>query len=197
MSIHDFDWGSVMSQNIELSWKIWHKQFMLIMAESIPNKVIPMRKNLPWLNKSINSMKKRNLLFKQVKKTGDYRRYKTARNRTLAQFRLARRNYFQTINPKDPRKFWKAIKYLNKSRPAIPTLSQGDHVAYTNSDKANLLNSFFGSYFNTSHTPIDLRSPPQSTILKNCFVLNQKCTTYWHLWMRLKQVARMAFQPEC
>ena len=48
---------------------------MLIVAELIPNKVIPTRRNLSWLNKSIVcSVKKRNLLFKQAKKTGDYRR---------------------------------------------------------------------------------------------------------------------------
>ena len=33
-------------------------------------------------------------------------------------------------------------------------------MAYTDSDKANLLNSFFGSCFNTSHPPIELGSPP-------------------------------------
>ena len=159
--IDDFDWDSVMSQSIDQSWKLWREQFMLIMAESIPNKVIPTRRNLPWLNKSIiRSMKKRNLLFKHAKRSGDYRHYNTARNRTLAQFRLAKRNYFRSLNPKDPKKFWKAIKYLNKSRPAIPTLTQGDNVAYTDSDKANLLNSFFGSCFNTSHPSIDLESPP-------------------------------------
>ena len=96
----------------------------------------------------------------------------------LAQFRLARKNYFQTLNPKDPRKFWKTVKYLNKNRPAIPTLSQGDRVAYTDSDKANLLNSFFGSCFNISHPPIELESPPHSIILRNCSALNQKCMTY-------------------
>ena len=33
-------------------------------------------------------------------------------------------------------------------------------MAYTDSDKANLLNSFFGSCFNISHPPIELGSPP-------------------------------------
>ena len=124
------------TQSIDQSWKLWREQFI------------------------IRSMKKRNLLFKHAKRSGDYRHYNTARKRTLAQFRLAKRNYFRSLNPKDPKKFWKAIKYLNKSRPAIPTLTQGDNVAYTDSDKANLLNSFFGSCFNTSHPSIDLESPP-------------------------------------
>ena len=105
-------------------------------------------------------MKKRNLLFKRAKRTGDYRHYKIARNGTLAQLRLARRNYFRKLNPKDPKNFWKAIKCLNKNKQTIPTLSQGNLVAYTDSEKANLLNSFFGSCFNTSHLPIEPESPP-------------------------------------
>lgn len=42
-----------LSENVELSWKLWNKQFMSIVAQSIPNSVIPMRRNLPWLNKFI------------------------------------------------------------------------------------------------------------------------------------------------
>ena len=105
-------------------------------------------------------MKKRKLLFKLAKQTGNYTRYEIASNRILAQLRLVRGKYFRTLNSKDPKKFWKAIKYLNRIKPSIPTLSQGYQVAYTDSDKANLLNSFFGSCFNTSHPPIELGSPP-------------------------------------
>ena len=74
-------------------------------------------------------MKKRNQLFKRAKKTGDFHQYRLARNRTLAQLRLAKKKYFRMLNPKDPKKFWKAIKFLNKSKTTIPTLSLGDKVA--------------------------------------------------------------------
>ena len=84
--INQFNWDSVLSDNIELSWKLWSKHFLSIMAQLIPNRVIPTRHNLPWLNKSIiQSMKKRNQLFKKGKRTGDFRQFKLARNRTLAQ----------------------------------------------------------------------------------------------------------------
>jgi hypothetical protein len=87
------------------------------MAQSIPNRVIPARRNLPWLNKSIiQSMKKRNQLFKKAKRTGDFRQFKLARNRTLARLRQAKRRYFNTLNPREPKKFWKAIKFANKNK---------------------------------------------------------------------------------
>ena len=131
------------------------------MAKSIPNKVIPARRNLPWLNKSIiKSMKKRNQLFKKAKKTGNFRQYKLARNRTLAQLRLAKRNYFRALNPKNPKMFWKAIKFLNKNKQSIPTLSHAGEVATTDVEKANLLNSFFCSCFNRSHSPIQHLNAP-------------------------------------
>ena len=38
--------------------------------------------------------------------------------------------------------------------------AQGNIVAYTDSEKANHLNSCFGSCFNTSHPPFELKSPP-------------------------------------
>ncbi len=61
--IDTFNWDSIMSDDIELSWKQWHQQFMSIMSQTIPNSLLPSRRNLPWLNKSIvRSMKKRNLL---------------------------------------------------------------------------------------------------------------------------------------
>ena len=122
--IDEFNWDSISTDDIELSWKLWHQQFMSIMNQTIPNRIIPTRRNLPWLNKSIvKLMRKRNQLFKKAKKTGDFSHYRLARNRTLAQLRLAKKKYFHSLNPKDPKKFWKAIKYLNKSKKSIPSLT--------------------------------------------------------------------------
>ena len=134
---------------------------MSVMAQSIPNRVIPTRRNLPWLNKSIvKLMRKRNQLFKKAKRTGNFHQFKLARNRTLAQLRLAKQRYFHKLNPKDPKKFWKAIKFLNKSKQSIPTLSLDGTVANSDVDKANLLNSFFCSCFNRSHPPIQHQPTP-------------------------------------
>ena len=65
--IDNYSWDSILSEDIETSWKLWHHQFMKIMSESIPNRIIRTRKNLPWLDKSIvNLMKRRNLLFECI-----------------------------------------------------------------------------------------------------------------------------------
>ena len=104
-------------------------------------------------------MKKRNQLFKKAKRTGNFRQYKLA----LAQLQLAKRRYFQTLNPKNPKKFWKAIKFLNKNKQSIPTLSLDGTVANSDVDIANILNLFFCSCFNRSHSPIQHQDTPASS----------------------------------
>ncbi len=67
--IDTYNWDSIMSDDIELSWKQWHQQFMSIMSQTIPNRLLPSRRNLPCIVKQIyivRSMKKRNLLFKRA-----------------------------------------------------------------------------------------------------------------------------------
>ena len=129
------------------------------MNETIPSSVLHTRRNLPWLIKdTVQSMRKRNMLFKRAKRIGDYSHYKIARNKTLAQLRRAKKVYFGSLNPRDPKKFWKAVKVLNRNKQAIPTLMKDGVMAYSDSDKANMLNSFYCSCFNMSHPPLDVHS---------------------------------------
>jgi len=44
------------------------------------------------------------------------------------------------------------VKYLNKNQCSIPTLSHNDTTVQTDIGKANLLNSFFSSCYNLSHS---------------------------------------------
>jgi hypothetical protein len=109
----------------------------------------------------MRSIRKKNLLFKKAKSTGNFRRYKIHRNRTLAELRAAKKAYFRKLNPRDPKSFWKAVKFLSKKAQSIPTLVQDETTASTDHEKANLLNTFFHSCFNTSHPPIASRCDSQ------------------------------------
>jgi len=110
---------------------------MSIIEECIPKGVLPPRKNLPWLNKNlICAMKKRNQLYKKAKQTGDFSRYKLARNRAVSNLRREKKAYFGNLNPKNPKKFWKAVKYLNKM--AIEQWVLDNHLTF-NTSKCNYL----------------------------------------------------------
>ena len=151
--IEEFDWNGIMTDDINDSWARWHSSFMGIMLECVPRKVLPSRRNLPWLNKNIRSaMGKRNTLFK---KTGYSAKFRSARNRVISLIRRAKTSYFKNLNPRDSKKFWKAVKFLNKQQSTIPTLLQGDQTATSDVEKAELLNAFFSTCFNRSHPPLN------------------------------------------
>ena len=55
---------------------------------------------------------------------------------------VARKNLFQKLNPRRPKEFWRAMKYLNKCQSNIPTLIDEDGIqANSGSQKVDLLNS--------------------------------------------------------
>ena len=89
---------------------------MEIMKECIPQKVLPPRRNLPWLNKNlVQLMRKRNMLFSRAKRTiqkSDFEKYKQIQNRVVSQLCEAKSRFFKTINPCNAKQFWKAVKYL-------------------------------------------------------------------------------------
>ena len=150
--------------------KLGMNGYMSIMNQFIPNCSLQCRRNLPWLTKSlIKSIKRRNLLYKRAKRTGNFRKYRLARNKMLADIRSAKLSYFRRLNPRDPKRFWKAVKFLNKKSNSVPTLTLGDTTVTTESEKAGLLKSFFHSCFNKSHTPltpsVGLRFAPPADFL--------------------------------
>ena len=157
MLIDSTDWDALMSEDVSKSWSNWCQQFLSIMEDCIPKRTLPKRKNLPWLTKRlVRSIRKRNLLYKQGKLTGDLSKYKLLRNKVTSELRQAKRNFFKNLNPKKPKDFWKAVKYLNKQHSSIPMLiDEGGREAHTGPEKANMLNSFFSKCFNSMSAPLD------------------------------------------
>ena len=114
--IEETDWSSLITDDINISWENWKQHFMEIMKECIPQKVLPPRRNLPWLSKNlVQLMRKRNMLFSRAKRTiqkSDFEKYKQIQNRVVSQLCEAKSRFFKTINPCNAKQFWKAVKYL-------------------------------------------------------------------------------------
>ena len=83
-----------------------------------------------------------------------FERYKKLCNRVTTQSRSAKTSFFRQINPCDTKKFWKSVKYLNKNQSCIPVLSQGNTLACTDSEKADMLGNYFSSCFNQAVPPL-------------------------------------------
>ena len=76
----------------------------------------------------------------------------SASRSTVVVIRKAESEYFLQLllNPRDPGKLWKAVKYLNKQQSVIPALVQDEITASTDHQKAEVLNTFFVSCFSRS-----------------------------------------------
>jgi len=131
------NWNALYSDNINIFWVRWRKVFLGIMEQCIPKLRIHKQRNLPWLSASIKkAMHKRDRLFK---KYGYHAKYKVARNHVTNLCRRAKKQYFQQLNPNDPKSFWKYVKFANNNKPSIPVL-QSDGVEYvTDLEKAQSL----------------------------------------------------------
>jgi len=97
------------------------------------------------------AIRARNRIFKKESYSA---RYRKARNRVVSLLRKAKSDYFQQLNPRDSKSFWKAVKYLNKTPSGIPALVYENVEANTDKEKADLLNNFFSSCFNTYASPV-------------------------------------------
>ena len=73
------------------------------------------------------------------------------RNKVTSALLSAKQSYFQRLNPKKSKEFWRAMKYLNKQQSTIPTFVDEYNVEATdNFEKADMLNSFLSKCFNPS-----------------------------------------------
>ena len=172
--IEGTNWDSLLVDDVNISWENWMKHFLEIMAECIPQRLLPNRRNLPWLSKSlVQLMRRRNMLFSQAKRSGkrlDVEKYKHIRNRVVTQLRRAKSSFLKNLNPRgNSKRFCSAVKHLNKKYDSIPVLKHGSVTANTNKEKAEMLNSFFSTCFNSAFPPL---SPSNVHTATTCEVSN-------------------------
>ena len=134
----------------------------------IPKKVLPSKhRKLPWLTKRIvQAMRQRNALFKRAMRSradSDYAKYREARNNVVSNLRSAKSAYFH--KPSNSKKFWQAVKCLNKNCSSIPTLTHNNVSYESDEDKAAVLNSHLISCFNNTVEPLQV--PDEETYISH------------------------------
>jgi hypothetical protein len=131
-----------------------------------------------------------------------YMQVRRMRNKVTSELRAAKRSYFQKLNPKNPKEFWKSIKFLNKKQSSIPTLTDEDgNEALTGSHKAEILNSSL----NASIVQVLLLKTGQKVIstlilgscLMNLHVMKTRSVSYLQAWTHPNQVDQMASPQKC
>ena len=122
--IDSFDWSTLFSNDINETRNKWCAKFLSIMQECIPRKTLPKRKNLPWLSKGLgNSIKRRNILYKRGKQSGNLLKYKKMRNKVTSELRKAKK----IVLPESESQRYQRILEINH-------ISQQKAILYPHSD---------------------------------------------------------------
>ena len=143
--------------NVNLSWNTFKSIFLTTMSTYIPNKVVAVRRSLPWLNWDLKALfHKWDSALRRAKKScksTHWETYKRLRNKAVAALRFAKRTYFMELSNclSSPKRFWNAYHALSSNRQRVPhLLTHRSVTAESTPAKANLFNSFFASCFPTS-----------------------------------------------
>lgn len=138
-------------------WSCWFKHFLSAMRECIPSKTVPIQSFTCWIDCDISrDIRRRERWYHKFKvsKSAEWlTKYKTLRNAIVCKIKKC-----QTIMLQQScqlcKKSWSSIRLLRpRSIPSSSSLSHGSTVAHTDQDKAELLNTYFASCFNTVSVP--------------------------------------------
>ena len=86
----------------------------------------------------------------------DAKRFKNQRNLVVSMIRKSKKNFFDRLNTKDDKLFWKTIKTLNGNTCSIPTLKENGRTFDKPIEKATALNIFFHYCFNLKCPPLEI-----------------------------------------
>ncbi len=117
------------------------------------------------------------MLFSRAKrssKKSDFEKYKQMRNRVVSQIHEAKSRFFKSINPRDAKKFWKAVKYLNKNCSQIPVLASANVSARSAGEKAEMLNGFFSTWAVPPLSPSTYSLGSDSTIFEDLLCTDEE-----------------------
>ena len=149
------------SGNIDDLWHLWYEKFMSILEECIyiyiPQSTIQNNRSLPWVTKSIRrKMKIRNYYWKKSKTNTSYLpKYRKLRNEVVSMLHFNKKRFVQNVRPTNTKAFWITVKLLRgKTTSSIPVLYDDGQPITSNEDKANILNQFFCSCFNSALPPL-------------------------------------------
>ena len=160
--IQETDWDNILSGTVDQCAESWTQTFLDIMKRSIPSKKLLPRKTLPWLSSKIMRLvRKRNTLFSKAKKSGklsDRAKYCQMRNRVVNLLRSSKKIYFNNFNTDDKKQFWKTFKVLNRKQTQVPMLVLDNAEATTDSEKADMLNTYFAECWNKLVPPLTTTS---------------------------------------
>ena len=158
-NVSAFDWDSCFDTCIDTYVDNFTLSLLELCNATIPNRIITVRKSDPeWMHNSIRLyIRRRKRAYDKAKRSNlqhDWVNYNQLRNETTSLIRKARSKHMEKLAEKllsedlSSSNFWKILKQFTKSASTnqnIPVLNHNNQFHTDNSDKANILNTFFQS----------------------------------------------------
>ena len=143
----------------------------------IPSKLLPLSPLPPWINRAlISKIRLRQRLYLKAKSSSSpslSQSYRSLRNSISSSLKKSKASFFHSLSYSSPSKFWSFVKSLRRSSSSIPPLYSNGHCYQIDSDKANCLNSFFISCFNTSAPHLNPIPPYPNISCPNSFLCSE------------------------
>ena len=126
---------------MNFSWSSFKEILLNTMSNCVPNKLITVRRSLPWLNKELMSLfRKRDRAHHYAKQTNlpqNWSTFRKLRNKATSALRSAKRDFFKDLSSKlhNPKQFWSAYHAVCSNHQRIPHLLTNGSTT-TESDSA-------------------------------------------------------------
>ena len=180
-------------------------QFLSVLSNHIPNKILTTRKSLPWITYHLQlQLRKRDKAYNKAKRTNsttDWATYRRLRNKGVSMLRSVKQTFLKNLstNFQSLKQFWSVYHSLSINHQRIPPLlTNCSHTVESPYAKANMLNSYFISNFSTnSNLPSSMPSSPAVSTLSeiSCsvptFEMLEDKDCLWPRWYIKQNALRM------
>ena len=166
--LDSISWDSILSDDLDSSWAAFRSCLLSIAHSCIPSKLLLRYPLPPWIPRPlIAKIRLRQRLFSKAKSLSSptlFSAYERLHNSITSSLYKAKSSFFSNLSNSPPSKFWAYTKSLRKSSSSVPLL-QLNKPFTSDWEKAECLNSFFSSCFNSSASPLSpippFSPPPQ------------------------------------
>lgn len=143
--------------SIEDLWRVFKNKITELTNCFVPSAMLTSKRarDKPWVSRQLRSLiqKKRRafLKYRSTQLAAHLAKLSELTAHVKTSIHTAKQQYFQAFEERvknNPKEFWRYVRSNAKSDISVPPLNHDDSVVQSDTDKAQLLNSFFYSVFN-------------------------------------------------
>ena len=138
-------------------WSQWYTSVMTSVKALVPTRTLKPSRDPPWFDgEARHALNRRNTarrLAKRTNRDADWAHFRSLRNATKMLLRSKQKDYIDSLDElcrTNPKRFWSYFKNKTGSSSLPSEITYGEESSSDPAMKATLMNSYFGSVFQTS-----------------------------------------------